>query len=176
MPVHTEFQEKIDVLDMIINILKEHEENLSSIAERLNNIGDDLAAMAEKISVFDQSMARLDGLKVKNLVDATGFNRSLIKIECKDWSTFRGVSQGALLIVFEVVDDQLFRMSSITDIFIYTYCEILPEFNEILLNEKGLSVTKEAGRKRYPLGVFWRDIIIIASSAPNEDFLLICMT
>lgn len=53
MSFRSRFQEKIDVLDIIIGILKDHEEHLSDVADRLDKISRDLL-------VFEKKMERLD--------------------------------------------------------------------------------------------------------------------
>jgi len=50
------FTEKIDVLDLLINILREHEEKLGEIIERLENLSDlvgRLEAVAADLGVPD---------------------------------------------------------------------------------------------------------------------------
>jgi len=134
MPARSEFQDRIDVLDMIISILRDHEENLSKLADRFDAICNDLSVVEEKITVLDQALERLNGLNVKNVIGAVGLKGPLIAIECKDWLTFRGASQGALLVVFEVVDER-FIMSSVSDLFIFTYSESLPQV-EVLMGDR----------------------------------------
>jgi len=134
MPTRSEFQDRIDVLDMIISILRDHEENLSKLADHFDATCNDLSIVEEKLTVLDQALERLNGLNVKNVIGAVGLKGPLVTIECKDWLTFRGASQGALLAVFEVVDER-FVMSSVSDLFIFTYSESLPQV-EILMGDR----------------------------------------
>jgi len=126
MPAH-EYQEKIDVLDMIISILKEHEENLSGLVDRFDAECNSLASVDEKLSVLEQFLNRLEVSNVKNVIGVPGTKGSLVAVECRDWLTFRGASQGSLLVAFEIADD-LLRLSSVTDLFVFTYSEKLPDF------------------------------------------------
>jgi len=99
MPTHPEFQEKIDVLDIIISILKDHEENLSKIIDRFDSVCEDISAFEEKVSLLDKCLERL--------------------------------SQGALLVAFEVVGDRFF-FSSVSDLFIFTYSAGFPESTALM--------------------------------------------
>lgn len=127
MPVHSKFKEKIDVLDLIIDVLKGHEENLSEIVEKFDDTYQKMCVFDEKMVLLDRILERLEGLKVKNVVEATGINGSLVKVKCNDWATFRAASQGALLTTFEVSEEEV-AVSSITDLFVFVYSTGLPEF------------------------------------------------
>lgn len=127
MPVHSRFKEKIDVLDLIIDVLKGHEESLSEIVEKLDETHQKMSVFDEKMVLLDRILERLEGLKVKNVVEATGINGSLVKVKCNDWATFRAASQGALLVTFEVSEEEVI-ISSITDLFVFIYSSGVPEF------------------------------------------------
>ncbi|OYT48919.1 hypothetical protein B6U79_02550 [Candidatus Bathyarchaeota archaeon ex4484_231] len=131
MPTHPEFQEKIDVLDIIISILKDHEENLSKIIDRFDSVCEDISAFEEKVSLLDKCLERLDGLKIRNVVGAVGTKGPLVTVKCKDWLAFKSASQGALLVAFEVVGDRFF-FSSVSDLFIFTYSAGLPESTALM--------------------------------------------
>ena len=127
MPVHSRFKEKIDVLDLIIDVLKGHEESLSEIVEKFDETHQKMSVFDEKMVLLDRILERLEGLKVKNVVEATGINGSLVKVKCNDWATFRAASQGALLVTFEVSEEKVI-ISSITDLFVFIYSSGVPEF------------------------------------------------
>ncbi|RLI06377.1 hypothetical protein DRO22_01240 [Candidatus Bathyarchaeota archaeon] len=127
MPVHSRFKEKIDVLDLIIDVLKGHEESLSEIVEKFDEAHQKMSIFDEKMVLLDRILERLEGLKVKNVVEATGINGSLVKVKCNDWATFRAASQGALLVTFEVSEEEVI-ISSITDLFVFIYSSGVPEF------------------------------------------------
>jgi hypothetical protein len=131
MTKDAEFQEKLDVLDIIINILKDHEEALSKISDRFDSVCDEISAFQDKISVLDRALERLEGLKVKNVVGAIGVNGPLVTVKCKDWQAFKGASQGALLVAYEVVGEQLI-FSSVSDLFVFTFIEGLPEISVLM--------------------------------------------
>jgi len=127
MPIHSKFEEKIDVLDLIIDVLREHEESLSGIIGKFDETHQKICIFAEKMGLLDRILKRLEGLKVKNVVEATGINGPLVKVKCNDWATFRNASQGALLVTFEVSEGEV-TIFSITDLFVFTYSNEIPEF------------------------------------------------
>ena len=127
MPVHSKFQEKIDVLDLIIDVLKDHEENLCRITEKFDEFHQEMCTFAEKLSLLDRFLKRLEGLKVKDVVEAIGVNGPLVKVKCNDWAAFQAASRGALLVTFEISEDQVV-VSSITDLFVFIYSSGVPEF------------------------------------------------
>ena len=127
MSAHSAFQEKMDVLDIIISILRDHEEALSTLADRFEEICSDISAFRERISALDGSQECSKGRGVARLVEAVGRKGPLLTIQCKDWLAFQSLSHGALLVAFEASDDDLV-FSSVTDLFVFTYSE---QFTEV---------------------------------------------
>jgi len=119
---NSQFQERIDVLDIIISVLKDHEETLSRLADKFDDIYEDISALQGKLPTLDRALDRLDGLKVKHLIGPTGLKGPLAAVKCKDWPTFVNSSQGALLVAFEVSDDQCI-FYSVSDLFVFTFSE-----------------------------------------------------
>jgi hypothetical protein len=126
MPSHKEFQEKIDVLDIIISILKDHEESLSKLVDRFDTICTDISTFEEKASLLDRALDHIGGQKIKNIIGAIGTKGPLVTVNCKSWQTFKSASQGALLITYDVTDGQAF-FSSISDLFVFTFSGALNE-------------------------------------------------
>lgn len=118
----SQFQEKIDVLDIIISVLKDHEETLSRLADKFDDIYEDISSLQGQLPTLDRALDRLDGLKVKHLIGTAGLKGPLAAVKCKDWPTFLNASQGALLVAFEVSDDQCI-FYSVSDLFIFTFSE-----------------------------------------------------
>ena len=131
MPAHSKFEEKIDVLDLIINVLRDHEENLSRTLENFDDVHQRISAFAEKLNLLDKILERLDGLKVERIIEATGINGPLVKVKCNDWATFRAASQGALLVTFEISEGNV-TVSSITDLFVFIYNDGIPELMSVM--------------------------------------------
>ena len=133
-----DFQEKVDVLDIIISILKDHEDSLSKIAERFDALCSDISTFREKASVLDRVLDRLGGQKIGNIIEAVGTKGPLVTVNCKSWQAFKGASQGALLVAYEVIEEQAF-FSSVSDLFVFTFSGGL--------SETSLSVSK--GERRW---------------------------
>ncbi len=94
MPSPKEFQEKVDVLDILISILRDHEESLSKIADRFDAVCNDLSTFEEKAAVLDRVLEHLGGQKIRNIIGATGTKGPLVTVNCKSWQSFKGASQG----------------------------------------------------------------------------------
>ncbi len=143
MSSRSRFQKnKIDVLDMLINILKSHEENLSEFADRLdasiNNISsshgriaklnqildqENISDIVDKLDVFTDNISSI----VKNLREFTTKNGHHLAIaDCKRWSEFKEASMGASLVAFEVDMWNVLSVTSVGQKFIFRYSEKLP--------------------------------------------------
>ena len=141
MSIHSRFREKIDVLDLIIDVLRNHEETLSEIIEKFDETYQNLSIFNEKMDALNRILERLDGLKVESVVKAKGINGPLVRIKCNDWITFKTVSQGALLVAFNISEDGV-TISSVTDLFIFTYSDGIPEFMSIMNKDRSLVAKK----------------------------------
>ncbi|MEM2130278.1 MAG: hypothetical protein QXZ70_06740 [Candidatus Bathyarchaeia archaeon] len=128
MPASKDYQEKIDVLDIIISILKDHEESLSKIADRFDALSSSISEFEEKASILDRIIEHLGGNKIKNIVSAIGTKGHLVTVNCKSWQAFKGASQGSLLLAYEIIDDMI-MLSSVTDLFIFSFSSELSEIS-----------------------------------------------
>jgi len=131
---HPDYQEKIDVLDLLISILRDHEITLSNLADKFDAIYDEISSFEEKMPVLDRALERLDGLKVKNVIGAAGLKGTLAAVKCKDWLTFQAASQGALLVAFEITKDRC-AFYSVSDLFVFTYSESILEVRMLMDKE-----------------------------------------
>jgi len=131
MPTHSKFQEKIDVLDLIIDVLRDHEEKLCRTIEKFDEVHQEMCIFTEKLSLLDRFLKRLEDLKIKDVVEAKGINGPLAEVKCNDWVAFQESSRGALLVTFEVSDEQV-TISSITDLFVFTYSDGIVELMGML--------------------------------------------
>ena len=98
-------QEKIDALDLIINVLKEHEKRLDKLAEELKET--------------------LDKLQISKDISEPTKREEIhpqIRIVCDDWLDFKEKSKNSNLVVFNV-DDKYIRFNSISNSSIYHYSE-----------------------------------------------------
>jgi hypothetical protein len=130
LPSSKEFQEKVDVLDILISILRDHEESLSKITERFDTVCNDLSSFEEKASVLDRVLEHLGGQKIRTIIGATGTKGPLVTVNCKSWPSFKGASQGSLLVTYEVIGEQAF-FYSVSDLYIFTFSG---ELNETMMS------------------------------------------
>ena len=137
MPSGKEFQEKVDVLDILISILRDHEESLQKIAERFDAVCNEVQGFEEKTAVLDRVLEHLGGQKMRTIVGATGTKGPLVTVNCKSWQSFKGASQGALLVAYEVAGEEA-HFSSVSDLSVFTFSGEL--------NETSLRVSKGAKR------------------------------
>jgi hypothetical protein len=148
MPSGKEYQEKVDVLDILISILRDHEESLQKIAERFDAVCNEVSVFEEKAAVLDRVLEHLGGQKIQTIIGATGTKGPLVTVNCKSWQSFKGASQGALLVAYEVIGEQTY-FSSVSDLSVFTFSGEL--------NETSLTVSKGVRR--------W----IERSLGPDED-------
>ncbi len=125
----SEFQEKIDVLDLIINILKEHEESLEGLADRLEGMINNLHSVEDKISSLNENLAQLLFSNTANpLIAPSQANETkpLTLIDCREWAEFKDKSKKARTVAFQV-KEKAFTVSSLSNGVVFKYSEVLPE-------------------------------------------------
>jgi len=114
--------ERVDVIDFIINVLKEHEKSLDAQVTKL-----------EDIITFDR-MARPSQGEVKG--------RSLrVKVALNKWSEFQEKSTEPQMLAFNVSDDKL-EVSVLKDDILFVYREKIPELSMTVEREEGRLVTR----------------------------------
>jgi hypothetical protein len=107
--------DKVEVMDFLINVLKDHEKSLDALISRAENV---LAENEEKLGVNG------------------GSHDSPIKIVLKDWTEFKRRLENVELICFDLVD-QVFIVSVKTRQKVYEYRERTPDhILEIISPEK----------------------------------------
>jgi hypothetical protein len=97
--------DKVEVMDFLINVLKDHEKSLDALISRAENV---LAENEEKLGVNG------------------GSHDSPIKIVLKDWSEFKRRLENVELVCFDLLD-QVFIVSVKTRQKVYEYRERVPE-------------------------------------------------
>lgn len=115
--------EKVDVIDLIINVLKEHEKSLDAQLARLEDmLNSDRAALSPQ-------------------GEAKG-RRSRVKVTINEWPEFREKSTGPQMLAFNTSDDKL-EVSALKDDVIYVYREKIPEFSMVVEKGEGRVAIKE---------------------------------
>jgi len=125
----SEFQEKMDVLDLIINILKEHEESLEGLADRLEGMINNFHSLEDKISSLNETLAQfLSSNNANPLITPSQDHRTkpLTLIDCTEWTEFKGRSKKARMVAFQV-KEKAFTVSSLSNGVVFKYSESLPE-------------------------------------------------
>ena len=56
MSSRSRFDDRIDILDIIISILKDHEESLSNIVDRLEAVSKTFSSIEKKITKLDDNL------------------------------------------------------------------------------------------------------------------------
>ena len=108
------FDEKVDVIDLIINVLREHEKNLDDLVSRLEK------ALEQKTPPRAEA-----GLELRKPLITAVVNR---------WAEFRERCLGSGIVAFDIEDKQ-FRVSALNDGVLYAYGENMPDM-EIRMREK----------------------------------------
>lgn len=105
------FDEKIDVIDLIINVLREHEKKLDELVSRLEEAN--VAKTQEEAGEKEKPRMR------------TPSQRVAAAAELRSWTEFKERCSGARLVAFEV-DGDCFKVSALAGGLIYTYVEEVP--------------------------------------------------
>jgi len=131
----SEFQERIDTLDLIIKVLKEHEKILDRLADRLESIVNDLKARGAEEKKIRESISQI-GEKISSLNDAFARYRSIdfkiskparfALVQCEEWADFKDKSRGARRVAFEI-EEKTFSVNALANEEIFKYSETLPE-------------------------------------------------
>ena len=107
MASNSGYREKVDVIDFIINVLREHEKTL------------------------DELVGRLEGA-FERLPEVRGAERiekpPAICVEIRGWDEFRSRCRGAPMVAFEA-DGRVFSIYAVKGGLVYTYSEPLPEMS-----------------------------------------------
>ncbi len=94
--------EKINALDLVITVLKEHEKTLDSLIEKLENALKDFSAVSEKTKAITSA-------------------RHNVEILCEGWNEFREACTGAEAVSFQL--DGKLRIKALQGNIIYEYME-----------------------------------------------------
>jgi hypothetical protein len=122
--------DKVEVMDFLINVLKDHEKSLDSLISRAENV---LAENEERLGDNGDSYD------------------SPIKIVLKDWSEFKRRLENVELVCFDLVD-QVFMVSAKTRQKVYEYRERVPELTLEMKNDNNILITS-SDRMNYDLSM-----------------------
>jgi hypothetical protein len=101
------FDEKVDVIDLIINVLKDHEKTLDTL-----------------ISKLEEALTRTTPMPTTAI--STGLRRPSVSVVLRRWAEFRERCVKVSLIAFDI-EDKRFKVSAIKDDIHYSYQEEMPD-------------------------------------------------
>jgi len=110
------FDEKIDVIDLIINVLKDHEKRMDELISRL-----------EVTQTPNRALPYRDYRQ-------SSLSRAIVTIEISKWQDFREKCTTASLITYEIINMGFYVFALVNGI-VYNYFEEIPEM-EIKYNKK----------------------------------------
>jgi len=103
------YDEKVDVIDFIINVLKEHEKSLDAQVAKL----EDIMASDRTVRPYQEPPK---GVSLK------------VKVALNRWTEFRERITKPQMLAFTITDDG-FQVSALKDNVLYVYQEKVPEFS-----------------------------------------------
>jgi len=106
--------EKIDVLDFVLNVLKEHEKMLDALTEKFEGVLKNLSAVLEGLKPTPGSETKPRAIVKCN-----------INILCEEWGELKEACKRAEVVSFQL-DDEL-RVSALQENIIYEYREAFPK-------------------------------------------------
>lgn len=115
------FDEKIDVIDLIINVLKDHEKKLDELVSRLEGAK---VLREPETDIEEEEIYSIEAPTARpaKRVPSTGAG---VKAELRSWAEFRERSEGAELVAFDV-DGGRFKVSAVSGGILYSFQEEIP--------------------------------------------------
>ena len=108
------YEEKVDVLDLIINVLKDHEKTLDELISKLEGTLGTAPIVTEAVR--------------------TEVRKPTVSVLLRRWAEFRERCGGASLVAFDIEDNR-FNASAVKDGVLHSYQEEMPDM-EIRFREK----------------------------------------
>jgi hypothetical protein len=125
MGFESDFDEKIDVIDLIINVLKDHEKKLDELVSRLENT-DSVETPRREPLIRAPEMEVMSG------------GKPVASVVLKRWTEFHSKAKSSELVAFDS-DEGCFTVSALTGRVIYTYIERIPSMEIEYSGDKGKS-------------------------------------
>jgi len=125
MGFESDFDEKIDVIDLIINVLKDHEKKLDELVSRLENTDSVETPRREPLIRAPEMKVGSGGKPVASVV-------------LKRWTEFHDQARSSELVTFDS-DEGCFTVSALAGRVIYTYIERIPSMEIEYSGDEGKS-------------------------------------
>ena len=117
MGIERNFEDKIDVMDLIINVLKDHETKLDELVSRLESLPSPRTGRAT------ESEAKDDALRpAVMLAPQAG---PVVTAILKRWPDFRMKCKSSKLVAFDI-EESIFLVSALAQGVVYVYSEEVP--------------------------------------------------
>ncbi|UCD44053.1 MAG: hypothetical protein JSV27_07870 [Candidatus Bathyarchaeota archaeon] len=129
------FDEKIDVIDLIINVLKDHEKKLDELVSRLENVP--VRKTPSSGEPKDETPVKEE--PILDLRPRAPPRGATVKAALKNWTEFTTRCESAELIAFDV-HEGCFKVSAVAEGVLYSYSEKIPDM-EILYRRTGEKVS-----------------------------------
>jgi hypothetical protein len=113
------FDEKMDVMDLIINVLKDHETKLDELVSRLESLPTPRAGGADDSEVETKDEPQRPVIRSPRPAGPA------ITAVLKRWNDFRLKCEGSLLVAFDT-EESVFEVSALVRNVIYVYREEIP--------------------------------------------------
>lgn len=118
--------EKMNALDFVINVLREHEKNLDLLISKLEEIISELPVAIREISE-DKEKPKEEERKTPAIVceaKEEKVSKAPVKIICDDWSDFKEACRRAEIIAFH--QNETLSIKALQGNIIYEYREMIP--------------------------------------------------
>jgi len=125
MGFKSDFDEKIDVIDLIINVLKDHEKKLDELVSRLENT-DSVETPRHQPPTRAPEMKAVSG------------GKPVASARLKRWAEFQKQARSPELVAFDS-DAGRFTVSALAGRVIYTYAESIPSMEIEYSGDEGKS-------------------------------------
>ena len=119
MGIERNFEDKIDVMDLIINVLKDHETKLDELVSRLESLPPPRAGRA------DDSEAEAEDKPPRPVVGSTRRAGPVVTVLLKRWADFRSKCASSRLVAFDT-EESVFEVSGLGGGVVCVYREEVP--------------------------------------------------
>ena len=119
MGIERSFDDKIDVMDLIINVLKDHESKLDELVSRLENLP---LPQGERT---DDSEAENEDEPHSPAVGPPRQGGPVVTAVLKRWTDFRSKCASSRLVAFDT-EESIFEVSALAGGVVYVYREEIP--------------------------------------------------
>jgi hypothetical protein len=117
MGIERNFEDKIDVMDLIINVLKDHETKLDELVSRLEDLPPPRAERADESDAEAESP--------KPVTEPPRQMGPVVTVVLKRWTDFRLKCASSRLVTFDTVES-VFEVSGLAGGVVYVYREEIP--------------------------------------------------